>query len=314
MIKYNLGALARKLLREGCKLAMFRADFPDCYDFLRDERAAVAEQMNQKFFRGVNKCYFHAHYTNIEGWYDPSLISRDNIVSAFKELCNSILTHTALNHIKQQNGKFNNNNKVMKTPQYSNNITKNGKKNNNYGYYNNNKNRYNNNVNNGNNVHMNMNNNNNNYLQFQRQNMNNLNNNQMQMNMNMNMNMNTMNSMPHMNNYNNYGQFLFQPNNNVKNINFNNNTNQINSIISPMNSVINTLPTNINDINKNNNNKNKDKIEQKTNNNPLINNNTFTKNNFTGLKLCYIHSYSLNILYFIQYIYILTHTTTVHYH
>merc|ERR1712154_546606 len=43
--EFNTGALARKLLREGSKLAMFRADFPDYYDFLRDERAAVAEQI-----------------------------------------------------------------------------------------------------------------------------------------------------------------------------------------------------------------------------------------------------------------------------
>jgi len=53
--EFNTGALARKLLREGSKLAMFRADFPDYYDFLRDERAAVAEQMNLRFFQGVFK-------------------------------------------------------------------------------------------------------------------------------------------------------------------------------------------------------------------------------------------------------------------
>jgi len=89
--EFNTGALARKLLREGSKLAMFRADFPDYYDFLRDERAAVAEQMNVRFFQGIYKCYFHAHYTNIEGWYDPSTINREHIIETFKALCNAIL-------------------------------------------------------------------------------------------------------------------------------------------------------------------------------------------------------------------------------
>merc|ERR1712176_1407364 len=102
--EFNTGALARKLLREGNKLAMFRADFPDYYDFLRDERAAVAEQMNLAFFQGNYQCYFHAHYTNIEGWYDPSVVAREVIVAKFKELCNTILAHTALSHINQ-NGK-----------------------------------------------------------------------------------------------------------------------------------------------------------------------------------------------------------------
>merc|ERR1712087_48646 len=108
--EFNTGALARKLLREGTKLAMFRADFPDYYDFLRDERAAVAEQMNLRFFQGIYKCYFHAHYTNIEGWYDPSVIDRERIVKTFKELCNAILAHTALSNMnekKVQNGKMN---------------------------------------------------------------------------------------------------------------------------------------------------------------------------------------------------------------
>ena len=107
--EFNTGALARKLLREGTKLAMFRADFPDYYDFLRDERAAVAEQMNLRFFQGIYKCYFHAHYTNIEGWYDPSVISRESIIETFKELCNTILAHTALAHIQQSGGKNNKN-------------------------------------------------------------------------------------------------------------------------------------------------------------------------------------------------------------
>eukprot|EP01083_Nonionella_stella_P018494 51524_1 len=111
--EFNTGALARKLLREGTKLAMFRADFPDYYDFLRDERAAVAEQMNLRFFQGIYKCYFHAHYTNIEGWYDPSVISRESIIETFKELCNTILAHTALAHINQ-----NNNNKAMQISKY----------------------------------------------------------------------------------------------------------------------------------------------------------------------------------------------------
>merc|ERR1719273_724616 len=102
--EFNTGALARKLLREGSKLAMFRADFPDYYDFLRDERAAVAEQMNLRFFQGVFKCYFHAHYTNIERWYNPSVIDRERIVKTFKELCNAILAHTAMAKEQQQNG------------------------------------------------------------------------------------------------------------------------------------------------------------------------------------------------------------------
>jgi len=101
--EFNTGALARKLLREGSKLAMFRADFPDYYDFLRDERAAVAEQMNLRFFQGVFKCYFHAHYTNIEGWYDPSVIDRERIVKTFKELCNAILQHTAMANMEKKN-------------------------------------------------------------------------------------------------------------------------------------------------------------------------------------------------------------------
>merc|ERR1719273_908551 len=100
--EFNTGALARKLLREGSKLAMFRADFPDYYDFLRDERAAVAEQMNLRFFQGVFKCYFHAHYTNIEGWYDPSVIDRERIVKTFKELCNAILAHTAMANMNEK--------------------------------------------------------------------------------------------------------------------------------------------------------------------------------------------------------------------
>merc|ERR1712173_425447 len=100
--EFNTGALARKLLREGTKLAMFRADFPDYYDFLRDERAAVAEQMNLRFFQGVFKCYFHAHYTNIEGWYDPSVIDRERIVKTFKELCNAILAHTAMANMNEK--------------------------------------------------------------------------------------------------------------------------------------------------------------------------------------------------------------------
>ena len=32
--EFNTGALARKLLREGCKLAMFRADFPPLFEVL----------------------------------------------------------------------------------------------------------------------------------------------------------------------------------------------------------------------------------------------------------------------------------------
>merc|ERR1712087_85205 len=104
--EFNTGAIARKLLREGSKLAMFRADFPDYYDFLRDERAAVAEQMNLRFFQGVFKCYFHAHYTNIEGWYDPSVIDRERIVKTFKELCNAILAHTALSNMNEKKAKI----------------------------------------------------------------------------------------------------------------------------------------------------------------------------------------------------------------
>merc|ERR1712154_734719 len=74
----------------------------------------VAEQMNLRFFQGVYKCYFHAHYTNIEGWYDPSVISRESIIETFKELCNTILAHTALAHINQTKAKQNNNNKHNK--------------------------------------------------------------------------------------------------------------------------------------------------------------------------------------------------------
>merc|ERR1712130_819783 len=50
-----------------------------------------AEQMNVRFFQGIYKCYFHAHYTNIEGWYDPSTINREHIIETFKALCNAIL-------------------------------------------------------------------------------------------------------------------------------------------------------------------------------------------------------------------------------
>ncbi|ETO31002.1 putative exported protein of unknown function [Reticulomyxa filosa] len=89
--EFNTGALARKLLRDGCKLVMFRADFPEYFEYLRDQRAAVAEQLNTLFFEGQKPCYFHAHHTNIEGWYDPSYISRETIVDKFKDLCNQVV-------------------------------------------------------------------------------------------------------------------------------------------------------------------------------------------------------------------------------
>ena len=58
--EFNTGALARKL-------SMFHTDFPTLFEYLRDQRAAVAEQMNARYF----------HHTNIEEWYDPQTLTRE---------------------------------------------------------------------------------------------------------------------------------------------------------------------------------------------------------------------------------------------
>ncbi len=102
--EFNTGALARKLLREGCGLSMFRADFPDFFEFMREERATVAENLNRAFFMGDKRCYFHAHHTNIEGWYDPQYLSREQIVESFKALCNSVLQEAAKSQIASNHG------------------------------------------------------------------------------------------------------------------------------------------------------------------------------------------------------------------
>jgi len=98
---FNTATMARKLLRDGSKLAMFSADFPES-QFLRDQRTKIAEQMNLTLFQGINKCYFHAHRTNIEGWYDPSTISREHIIEIFKGLCYSILSKQSNHGNKNQ--------------------------------------------------------------------------------------------------------------------------------------------------------------------------------------------------------------------
>ena len=68
--EFNTYALARKLLR-----------------------AAVAEQTNGRYFQGIY-CYFHAHRTNIDGWYDQQGITRERIIETFSYLCDEILRHT----------------------------------------------------------------------------------------------------------------------------------------------------------------------------------------------------------------------------
>ena len=108
--EFNTGALARKLLREGCKLSMFRADFP-----------AVAAQTNPRYFQGIYRCYFYAHHTNIEGWYDPKALTREHIIhnnnniiiiETFKYLCDEILQHTPTNDL---NGASKTDNMQMQT-------------------------------------------------------------------------------------------------------------------------------------------------------------------------------------------------------
>ncbi|ETO07232.1 MIF4G domain containing protein [Reticulomyxa filosa] len=93
--EFTTGALARKLLREGLHLEMFRADFPNFFEYLRDQRAAVAEQLNAMFFEGKNPCYFHAHHTNIEGWFDSSYVSSEMLADKFKNLCNQVVQQMA---------------------------------------------------------------------------------------------------------------------------------------------------------------------------------------------------------------------------
>ncbi|ETO09278.1 hypothetical protein RFI_28109 [Reticulomyxa filosa] len=63
--------------------------------YLRDQRAAVAEQLNTMFFEGKHPAYFHAHHTNIEGWYDPLYLSRELVVEKFKSLCNQVVQQMA---------------------------------------------------------------------------------------------------------------------------------------------------------------------------------------------------------------------------
>ena len=49
--------------------------------------------MNALYFQGIYCCYFHAHYTNIEGWYDPEALTRECIIETFKYLCDETLRH-----------------------------------------------------------------------------------------------------------------------------------------------------------------------------------------------------------------------------
>ena len=77
--EFDTGELARKLLREVCKIAMFLANFPPLFEYLRDQRAAVAEQINARCFQG----------TNFDGWYDPQAITKEGIIETSKYLCES---------------------------------------------------------------------------------------------------------------------------------------------------------------------------------------------------------------------------------
>ena len=61
--------------------------------------AAVTEQMNARYFQGI--CYFLAHHTNFDGWYDQQTLTREHIIETFKYLCDEILRHTVT---KDSNG------------------------------------------------------------------------------------------------------------------------------------------------------------------------------------------------------------------
>ena len=68
---------------------------------------------NLEKIKPINISSNSSNKPNIEGWYDPSVISRESIIETFKELCNTILAHTALAHINQNQQKNNPNNNPL---------------------------------------------------------------------------------------------------------------------------------------------------------------------------------------------------------